>query len=379
MSGEPPYDQNDGGVLAGLPLVDAHCHPLLARAVGPDEFERCCTEADRTSPGTSAWDTPVGLAIRRWCPPLLDLAPLAAPADYLARRDALGLTAVTSRLLGAAGLSHLLVDTGVGGAELADPATLGPPAGARVFEVVRLERVAEELAATGVAPGDFAAAYAERLDAACRDAAAVKSVVAYRHGLDIDPDRPGPAEVRTAAEEWFDRPGTRLDHPVLLRFVLWAGVDLGLPLQVHTCFGDRDVRLERGDPLLLQPFLDAVEPTEVPVVLLHCYPFHRKAGWLATVYPHVYLDVGLTVGQIGAAAGSFLSECLELTPFAKVLFSTDGYRLPELYLVGAAQFRHSLGRLLDRRVREGDMSGDDAERLATMVAAGNARRVYTRI
>lgn len=376
MSGGPATD-----LLTHLPLVDAHCHPLLAEPVGPAELERCITEADTAWPGgLSAWDTSVGVAIRRWCAPLLDLDPLASAADYLKQRAALGLAEVTSRLMGAARLSHLLVDARLGGPELADPATLGRAADARVSDVVRLERVAEEVAGSGVAPERFATVYVERLAAACRDAVAVKSIVAYRHGLDIDPARPAPPEVREAAAEWLgggrDR---RLDHPVLLRFVLWAGVDLGLPLQVHCGFGDRDLSLRRSDPALLQPFLAAVEPTEVPVVLLHNYPYHRQAGWLATVYPHVYVDVGLTVGHVGAAAGAVLSECLELAPFGKLMFSTDGYRLPELYLVGSAQFRRSLGRLLDGWVDDGAMSGDDAERLARMIGTGNAHRVYRRL
>ncbi len=81
---------------------------------------------------------------------------------------------------------------------------------------------------------------------------------------------------------------------------------------------------------------------------------------------------------MGAAAEAVLAECLELAPFAKVLFSADGYRLAELYLVGAAGFRCSLGRLLDRRVGEGAMSLGDAERAARMIGVENAERVYLR-
>ena len=36
-----------------------------------------------------------------------------------------------------------------------------------------------------------------------------------------------------------------------------------------------------------------------------------------------------------------LAECFELALFGKLLFSTDVYRLPTLYLVGAEQFRLS--------------------------------------
>jgi hypothetical protein len=44
--------------------------------------------------------------------------------------------------------------------------------------------------------------------------------------------------------------------------------------------------------------------------------------------------------------------------------------------VGAAQFRHSFGRLLDGWVDDGAMPADDAARVAETVGAGNARRLY---
>ncbi len=158
--------------------------------------------------------------------------------------------------------------------------------------------------------------------------------------------------------------------------MLWCGVDRGLPVQFHTGLGDRDLRLEAANPALLQPFLAAAEPSGVPIVLLHCYPYHRQAGWLAQVFPHVYVDVGLTIAQVGARADAVIGEFCELAPFGKLLFSTDGCALPELYLVGAAQFRHSFGRLLGGWVADGAMSPEDGLRVATLVGADNARRLY---
>jgi predicted TIM-barrel fold metal-dependent hydrolase len=114
----------------------------------------------------------------------------------------------------------------------------------------------------------------------------------------------------------------------------------------------------------------------VPVVLLHCYPYHRSAGWLANIYPHVYVDVGLTVSHLGVRSSAVLGEYFELAPFDKVLFSTDAYLLPELYLVGAAQFRHSMRLLLDVWLADGAMTAADAERVAVQVSGGNARRLY---
>jgi predicted TIM-barrel fold metal-dependent hydrolase len=203
----------------------------------------------------------------------------------------------------------------------------------------------------------------------------VKSIIAYRHGLEIPASRPSVFEVTRAYGRW-QRTGGRLTDPVLLRHILWAGVDTGRPVQLHTGFGDRDLSLARADPALAQPFLDATRTAGGPIVLLHTYPYQRSAGWLAQVYPHVYVDVGLTVHHLGLRADAALAEFLELAPFGKVLFSTDAYELPELYLVGAAQFRRSLARLLDAWVADDAMSRTDADRLARQVSGDNARRVY---
>ncbi|HEV8624266.1 MAG TPA: amidohydrolase family protein [Acidimicrobiia bacterium] len=365
-------------MLNGLRLVDGHCHSILAAAPDPAAFALAASEADAApAAGISLLDGPVGLAIRRWCAPVLDLPAGAPIEDYLARRAELGAGEVSRRLLQAAALSHVLVDTGLDSPNLVPPADVARAAGAEYREVVRLERVAERLADRGVRPSGFAAAYIAALREATADAVAVKSVLAYRHGLHIDHTRPAPAEIRTAARRWMARPGpARLDEPVLLRFVLWCGIDRGLPVQIHTGFGDRDLRLVAADPALLQRFLAAAEPSGVPIVLLHCYPYHRHAGWLAQVFPHVYVDLGLTVAQVGVRTDAVVGEFCELAPFGKLLFSTDGYGLPELYLVGAAQFRHSFGRLVAGWVADGAIPAGDAARVAKMVGAGNARRLY---
>jgi predicted TIM-barrel fold metal-dependent hydrolase len=352
-------------------LIDGHCHAVVAGDVDAASFAGLCTEADRAP--LSYLDGQTGLAVRRWCPPALDLPAHASIETYLARRAELGWRRASTALMRAADLSALLVDTGLDGEGLVSPDDLGVFAGAPAREVVRLERVAEAM--QDVDAAGFADAYRETLAArVATGAVAVKSVVAYRHGLALPPERPSPAEVRRAAGAWLSAGGPRrLTDPVLLRFVLWSGVDTGLPLQVHTGFGDRDLSLRDADPALLQPLLAAVEPTGVPVVLLHCYPYHRQAGWLASVYPNVYVDVGLTLNHAGTRV---LAEFFELAPFGKLMFSTDAYGLPELYLTGAAQFRHALGRLRDAWLTDGLMSTVDVERITALVCAETALRVY---
>lgn len=363
-------------------LIDGHCHLTLAGDLDRPAFERACTEADLPAPpGVSYLDGQLGVALRRWCPPALGLPAHTGIDDYLARRAEVGWRVASRALLRHAGASALLVDTGIrrgpAGEQLTSLAELGLLADAPAHEVVRLEQVAEDVAAEGVEAAGFADAFTDALGARIgAGAVAVKSIIAYRWGLAIPSVRPLPADVTRAAGIWLRSGGGRLSDPVLLRHVLWAGVDSGLPLQLHTGFGDRDIALTYADPARAQPFLAAIAGAGVPVILLHCFPFHRNAGWLAQVYPHVYLDVGLSVSHLGARAAAFLAECLELAPFGKVLFSTDACLLPELYLLGAAQFRHSLSALLDGWLADDAMPLPDAERLVALVCGENAQRVY---
>ena len=167
-----------------------------------------------------------------------------------------------------------------------------------------------------------------------------------------------------------------MTDPVLLRHLLWAGVERGLPVQIHTGFGDPDADLRRCDPLLLRGFLELTRDRAVPVMLLHCYPFHRQAGYLAQAYPHVYLDVGLAVNHVGARAAAVVGESMELAPFGKLLFSSDAWGPAELHYLGALLWRRATATVLRQWVEAGDWSLDDAIRVATMIGSGNARRVY---
>jgi uncharacterized protein len=250
--------------------------------------------------------------------------------------------------------------------------------GVPVDEVVRLETVAEQLAATGVGAAEYADRYTEALWERTRTARAVKTIAAYRHGLDIDPAPPTPEEVSEAAGRWLGagRNPPRLDEPVLLRHAIWAGIERGLPLQIHTGLGDPDLNLRRADPLLLRGLIELAEPSGVPLLLLHCYPYHRQAGHLAHVYPNVYFDVGLGVPHTGAAAAVLVAESLEIAPFAKLLFSSDGCGPAELHHLGAELWRRAMARVLGGYVDDGEWSRAQAGRVAEMVGAGNARRVY---
>ena len=85
----------------------------------------------------------LGLALRRWCPPVLGLAAHASPDEYLAARATLGWEEVSRRFLRAAGLGALYVDTGFEPEPLTAPAELAAIVSCLVYEPRRDERNVE--------------------------------------------------------------------------------------------------------------------------------------------------------------------------------------------------------------------------------------------
>ncbi|WP_344871010.1 amidohydrolase family protein [Allokutzneria multivorans] len=364
-------------VLAQAPAVDHHCHGIVKDEVSAQSFQKLATESDLPQgPGGDVFDSPVGVAIRAECAPLLDLPRHVDAESYLSRRAELGQREVTRRLLAAANISTYLVDTGFCADEITSPDELAAVSGTQGFEIARLESLAERLAAEGVGAQGFYDAFRAELESALRTAVGVKSIIAYRHGFDFDPARPTEAEIRSAAGAWLSSPERRLSDPVLLRALLWAAVDAGKPIQMHVGFGDSDIVLHRCDPTHMTEFLRATVTTGTPIMLLHNYPFVREAGYLAHVYPHVYLDTGLAAGFSGASATSIVRESLEIAPFTKVLFSTDAYGLPELYLVGALRHRLALARVFGEWLEADAIGEADARRYLRLLMGGNAQRAY---
>jgi predicted TIM-barrel fold metal-dependent hydrolase len=166
----------------------------------------------------------------------------------------------------------------------------------------------------------------------------------------------------------------RLEDRVLLRFGLHQALRVGKPLQFHVGFGDRDCDLHKANPLYLLDFLR--QSGETPIVLLHSYPYEREAGYLAQAFNNVYLDGGLTINHLGARAPAFIARLLELAPFRKIVYSSDGFGPVELHYLGARLWRNGIHRVLSGFVNDGDWSAADAIRVVDLIARDNSARIY---
>ena len=219
---------------------------------------------------------------------------------------------------------------------------LGELASCAAKPIMRIERVAEELGEAAVA--------GEVSSARKRGFAGLKTIAAYRGGLDLDLTPPG---VRTALLQALEANEATGDP---------------LPVQVHCGFGDSDLHLPRADPGWLKPLVERFVDTSF--VLLHCYPFVREAGWLAHVYGNVWFDLSLTIPHVSRPA-EMLRQALELAPVSKLLYASDASGTPELYLLAAMWWREALAEVLSEALEP-----TSAEEAARLILRDTAIRLY---
>ncbi len=356
--------------IGEVALIDQHVHGCWLAAGDRQRFENSLNEANTEPIMGSGFDSQLGFAVRAHCGPVVGLPKHAEPQSYWERRSQFSEAELARMFLTGAGVSDWLVDTGIG-TDTAGLAGMAELSGNRAYEVVRLEEVAEQAAQ---APGDYATVFEDILRRRAATAVGTKSILAYRGGFDGDLSEPSPAQVAEAAGRWRERGGTRLQDRVLLRFGLHQALRLGKPLQFHVGLGDRDCDLHQTNPLLLLDFLRQSAGT--PIVLLHCYPYEREAGYLSQAFDNVYLDGGLSVNQLGARSPAFVARLLELAPFSKILYSSDGFGPAELHFLGATLWRRAIHRVLRDFVVNDDWSESDAIRVVDLIAHDNAARLY---
>jgi uncharacterized protein len=284
------------------------------------------------------------------------------------RRLATNFDEYASALLRATGTDVLLVDdgypepgAGVGWDEL------GALAGCTARPVMRLERVAEEGMAGGLSLAELRAYVTGAVSRARGDGfVALKTIAAYRTGLDLQPP-----DVAAAVHALAGRT-RRLEAKPLLELLLSDALEANapdpLPVQLHTGFGDADLLLPGANPALLKPLLERFPDT--PFVLLHCYPYVREAGWLAHVYGNVWFDLSSTVPHVSRPA-EMVRQALELASVSKLLYGSNAARTPELFLLAATWWRQALGEVLAE-----SLPPDEAEAAGRAILRENAIALY---
>lgn len=372
--------------LDDVPIFDHHAHPLLKPEATqtPDGFRRWFTES--THPHVHAQHVEHTLLFRtavRWLAEVLECAPTLE--DVLAARAARPYDRWVQHLFEDANIETVLCDYGYGDESAYEHEEMQALLPCRVAPILRLETLAETLIRTHETFADVVAAFITRVRRAPRDGyVALKSIVAYRSGLDVRPaSREDALAAYTELRRQVERGNTsiRLESKPLCDYLLAVALtqladrELTVPVQFHTGFGDRDADLRSANPLHLRWLIE--EYPEVPLVLLHAgWPFYRELAHLVAIYPNVWMDVSLAIPFATTGIPAMLRDVLGMAPFSKVLYATDAFTMPEIYWVAAKWGRWGLGRALERFVQDGFLGADEALDVAAAILGGNARALY---
>ena len=360
--------------ISQMSAIDHHAH-LLAHPDAPHGLADVLTESGDSAQIDALREHPAYLRALR---ELGDALGIEASEEALAALRRGDFSGHVERLLGQCRLEAMFVDDGfrdAGTMSLGEHAAL---VGCSVARIVRIETEAEAASAGWPPLADGRARFQQAItNALAAGAIGLKTIAAYRCGLDLP--TPSVEAAAGAYETWRRSGSSRLQDASLVSLFLADALEAagdGVPLQVHTGVGDRDQMLARADPALLQPHIDRGMLSRNPVVLLHCYPYVRHAGYLASVYPNVHIDLSLALMLVPHRGPDLVSEALELAPPTKLLFATDASRLPEMFLLGTRWWRESLTRALGRLVDDDFADEPRAIHWAQLILAGNARHVY---
>ncbi|KAK4540874.1 hypothetical protein LTR36_008816 [Oleoguttula mirabilis] len=402
-------------LIRTCPVIDNHAHNILRpHQLKAANLLTITTEAS----GDALEDAPKSLAHLRAVRQLRKLYGLPQDADWAAivgkrvellERDPDALMKKCFE-----GTQTILIDDGLdSGANIErwswhDKYTLSP-----CKRIVRIETVAADILSAlhqqgklpvGVAIADeeacslawvtFISEYEHAILDALDDEAVVgfKSVVCYRTGLDVQIGRD--IEVTEDGLRSFIRDylpdcvarnfrveAKHVNDALVISVCKLIAADqrqrgISKPLQFHTGLGDNDISLLDSNPACLQPLIKHF-PT-VPIVLLHSsYPYTREAGYLATVYKNVYLDIGEVFPMVSRdGQEKIVRQALEITPTSKILWSTDGHHFPETYWLANVQGREALEKVLCEYVEREDLSVPQAGQATKDILFSNSNSLY---
>jgi uncharacterized protein len=288
-------------------------------------------------------------------------------------------TAYLRRLWEHAGVRAMVVDDGYPLPRV-DPRLMAEDAGIQVHRVVRIEPVIEAVRANAATYGELEDDFSARIEQACaEDAIAIKSVIAYRTGLDVL-EWPR-SEVDAAYRKWADAgfPESReLAKPVrdaLLRRTAEVARRADRPVHIHCGGGDPSVVLAYARPKDLFPFLD--RHRDQPIVLIHSgWPWLEEGAYVASILPRVYLDTSINTAWASLIMDQKLEAILGIAPTAKVMFGSDESTEPELAWISAVMAREALERVLSAAVQRRWMTVQDGERVGRGVLAANCERLH---
>ncbi len=167
-------------------------------------------------------------------------------------------------------------------------------------------------------------------------------------------------------------PVPRALQDYILRFCLGILQEMGAFVQIHTGFQEGNGNIvANSDPLLLTELLQ--DFPGVRFDLFHIgYPYVRQTGVLAKLFPNATVDFAWVNIISPLAAENALCEYLDLVPQNKIFAFGGDYLFVDGVYGHQVQARRTVARALARKVEDGALDLEAAERTAHRLLHDNA-------
>jgi hypothetical protein len=376
--------------LALVPVLDNHCHPFAS------QFEELTLErlgcllhsSPHAGHGKSEAFSATTARILGFMAEFLGCPSDAATILRTRNERATAYRTYIRDLFSDAGIESLLIDSGYprnGGPDYSALEETSPVPLGRVFRVESLFAGYQEGRDTLLFAQDppqafssFLERYVHKLTQALdHNVVAIKTILAYTTGLAVEDVSYKEAKEAFQAYLAGDAHQEKPIRDFLFIVAAEFAARQGIPLQVHTGHTGAKRPWHQANPILLQGALGDSRCRKTTFVLLHGgYPFTSEAGYLASAFPNVHVDISLIMPFASLEADRRLAEILEFAPFDKILYGSDGFGEPELAWFGAKMAKRALSVTLGHLLESQDLAAAAAYRAAELVLSRNAQRVY---
>jgi predicted TIM-barrel fold metal-dependent hydrolase len=282
------------------------------------------------------------------------------------------------RLFDDADINGMVIDEAVGPTEQPALSSYAEAAGRPIWHMTRIDPLVDHLIEAGASAADIVAGVERYMaDAAADGCVAYKTILAYRSGLAVDATVDLETAQRSLNSDLPVRRRGKALRDLVMCTALARAADLGKPMQIHTGFGDSEVRLAESDPLLLEELLRSPAGMAATVILIHgSYPWHQEAAYLAATKPNVWIELSLSNLFAPVGTAQRLLDVLDLAPAGRILLGTDGHGVPETHWF-AARALHDGWREAATRLAAAGAQQSWLDETRDAIFETNAREVYS--
>ncbi|EZQ01913.1 MULTISPECIES: amidohydrolase family protein [Acidianus] len=202
--------------------------------------------------------------------------------------------------------------------------------------------------------------------------AGFKSIIAYRTGLKVECSKEkAEKDFLDQSKEWYGRRAKGFRDYLFCK-TMDIAKDLGVPFQVHTGVGDRDIKLELTRPSYLT---ELVRKYEGKIVFVHAgFPYHRETAWMSYIFPSVYIDLSQVFPFATTGGIDVLREIMQISPLNKIMYGSDVFGIPEVAWLSAKLFSEGLQVVLDEMEKWEIV--ENKELVKDMILTKNAEKIY---